>query len=293
MMKNLPSLKQLGCSLLLASLHLSPANAKSENEKSIPMYQVEMIVLEHLDKSGLEESWPLEPGKPNTHNAQSPIDTTANTEQENHELDTKALNTTNFEPNLESDIQAKTEHESEFVLVPPAELQLTDAKERLKAKGSYKIIAHKAWRQPIHHKNEAQAMHFTAGKSYGQESTYSSSDDYDLDEYGYKENDESHKPSTSAQFEVDGTIRLTRSQYLHVDTDLVFTKPMRVLTPAAGSQSLVKLTNVRNRSNWERESNARLQPFRLKQLVRIRKNEVQYLDHPMYGVLISVISIDS
>lgn len=289
-MKNLSSFKQLGSCLLLASLCLSPISAKSDNKKSIPMYQVEMIVFEHLDKSGLEEAWPLEPGKPNIDNAQSPVEANAqNTEQEEEPgLDTQALNASDFEPSSELEPPQKITV-PEFLLIPSTELQLEDAKARLKAKGSYKIIAHKAWRQPIHHKKEAQPMRFSAGKSYGQQNTSYSSDNYQMDESGYKDNDEENNQSI---FEIDGTVMLTRSQYLHVSTDLIFTKPMRVLTPAAGSQSAVKLTNVRNRNNWERESNARLQPFRLKQLVRIRKSEVQYIDHPMYGVLITVMSVD-
>tara|TARA_R110002110_G_scaffold404606_1_gene623214 strand:+ start:258583 stop:259482 length:900 start_codon:yes stop_codon:yes gene_type:complete len=284
-----------GC-LLLISIWLSPLQAKSKDEKTEPLYQVELIIFEHLDKSGLQEAWPLEPGKPNVYHAQS-LSTLNDNKQEAPEIGTAELNASEFgmaENENSNNDQNNIEQTADATIQisEATQLQLEDAKARIKAKGSYRIIAHKAWIQPVLNKKEAITVRLAAGKTYAQKTSSYSENNYDVDEYGYKD-ENSMAPNPSELLEIDGTIKLIRGRYFHVDTDLIFTKPMRVLTPASGASSAVKLTNVRNRNNWERESNSRLQPFRLKRLVRIRKNEVQYLDHPMYGVLVTLTSIEN
>lgn len=60
----------------------------------------------------------------------------------------------------------------------------------------------------------------------------------------------------NAAAQVNGTVALRRGRYLHADVDLVFSK----------KSATARLTQTR----------------------RLRNNELHYLDHPLFGVLISV-----
>jgi len=60
----------------------------------------------------------------------------------------------------------------------------------------------------------------------------------------------------NAAAQVNGTVALRRGRYLHADVDLVFSK----------KSAAARLTQTR----------------------RLRNNELHYLDHPLFGVLISV-----
>ena len=258
-MNNLNKIKSILLSLLITFCFASQA-------KDDQWYQVEIIVFEHLDKSGLQEAWPLEPGKPNF-NATRIL-----------QLPERAQSTEDDRPN--------------FVAVPDEALQLQDAKERIKKQGSYRIVMHKGWKQKVTDKKIAEKLRLIGGKNYFRSSQ-------DLGNHMDMENDTFGASADVAQnsFEVDGTLLLSKSRHLHLETDLVFTKPMKVLSPVAGfegsmsaaSAPKVTLANVKNRNQWQNETNARLQPFRLKESVRLRTNEVQYIDHPIYGILFAII----
>lgn len=239
-------------------------NFSSYANQDDKLYQIEIIVFEHLDKSGLQESWPLEPGKPSyssAHTLKSP------------------------------DHQAIEEGQQNFVAVRDEALQLDDAKERIKKQGGYRIIMHKGWKQTIPEKKLSDKLRLTGGKRY-------SRSDRNLSDYlGMEEEALGANIDASKVSEIDGTILLSKGRYLHLDADLLFTKPMKVLSPisdfegsiSAANSPKVSLANVANRNQWEYETNARLQPFRLKESVRLRLNEVQYIDHPIYGILIAVL----
>lgn len=64
----------------------------------------------------------------------------------------------------------------------------------------------------------------------------------------------------AGDFEVDGTVRLSLGRNLNVDADLLFRKP----------------------------TSDKIQAFRLKESSRLRVNEISYIDHPNYGVIIMV-----
>ncbi len=63
------------------------------------------------------------------------------------------------------------------------------------------------------------------------------------------------------EFEVDGTVRLSSGRNLNIDADLLFRQP---------------------------SSHEQSQAFRLKESSRLRINEISYIDHPMYGVIVMV-----
>lgn len=261
--------------LALFTVFLSFSSHASDEQ----WYQVELIVFEHLDKKGLQETWPLDPGRPNVSDARSLI-----SEQQ----------ASSDDASVQSE-QARLN----YLAVKDSQLQLTDARERVANQGSYRIIFHKGWKQKIADKKLAEPLRLIGGKQY--ESATNSYDNQFGDELAMAyDNDMGSHLDMQNSYEVDGTLRISKGRYLHIDTDLVFTRPMRVLTPATGLQGSlttgspkVSLANVSNRSRWQHETNARLQPFRLSQSVRMRSNEVQYIDHPLYGILVAIMPEES
>lgn len=229
---------------------------KAKPEK---IYLVEVVIFENLNSKALHETWPLNPGSPNIYKAKT--------------LHTLALEQQNKEGNTQG-----------FIELEPNAFQLNDAEKRIQQQGNYRIIAHKAWRQPIQSKEKAENIRFYGGRFYRTHlSNEALSDD---------PQNATSQSSDLPSYEIDGVLKLSKSRYLHLKADLSFTKPMRVLTSISGPNQAVSLAQVNNTQHWENEPNARLQPFRLNQSVRIRMNEVHYVDHPMFGMLITVLPED-
>lgn len=68
------------------------------------------------------------------------------------------------------------------------------------------------------------------------------------------------------QGDLEGIVRLSGGKYLHIDTDLLLSK-------AVSSDPSLPAT---------------LQSFRLKDSSRVRINELHYIDHPLYGMIVTV-----
>ena len=77
-----------------------------------------------------------------------------------------------------------------------------------------------------------------------------------------------------------GTVKLALGQYLHVDLDLFFRKEMRRTgsTDANGNETLT--------------AHNALQSFRLNEIRRIKIGEVHYFDHPVFGALVLIASVE-
>lgn len=69
---------------------------------------------------------------------------------------------------------------------------------------------------------------------------------------------------------IDGTVAVRRGRFLHADVDLIY---------------------IRTTSGAEANSGA-TPPVRLVTTRRLRNNEVHYLDHPLFGVIITVSPLD-
>lgn len=249
MFKNILPLKSLALVLLMLSCFKTYA-------KEEQWYQVEVLIFENLDKAGLQESYPLNPGQPNVSAAKRLLDASSTSDEAQN-----------------------------YIQVNNDALQLNDAKEKIQKQGSFRIILHKGWRQRISDKNLSDTLRLVGGKSY---SSRGGSDTQLDDALG------ANADVKQSAYEVDGTIRVSKSRYLHVDTDLILTKPMRVLSTATGVQGSLNagtsatFTNVSNRNAWQQEANARLQAFRLKQSIKMKSSDVQYIDHPLYGMLVTI-----
>lgn len=145
-------------------------------------------------------------------------------------------------------------------------LNLQSVARSLNRSSRYRLLEHLAWRQPL----DAVTLPVLvqAGERYG---------DF---------------------FEIDGTLTISRSRYLHVDTNLWFTE----FTPryeGAGVTTETSLPTDLPRQildrypqlvAWakQRETHLPLHMHEMRQSRRMRGGEVHYLDHPFFGVIIRV-----
>jgi len=156
-----------------------------------------------------------------------------------------------------------------FIELPKDQYDLLDARQRLVKRTGNKILLHKAWRQKVK-ENQPEPIRFKGGGSYI---------------YNPDGEDKSFR-----LLEFDGTLTIILSRYLHVNADLVFHKPMQVLEKISSyaHESMQKLKPLSNEANWEAKIGVDLQRFRLTEKRKIKKNEVMYIDHPMYGIMIKI-----
>lgn len=130
----------------------------------------------------------------------------------------------------------------------------------LQRSSAYRVLLVKSWRQPGLDRNNAIPVILQGGQHYGQHA------------------------------QLEGSVKLVLSRYLHLETDLWLGDYTRVLSqPAAGVQpgsDLLQDDGTLSPINetWEPTRLVRMQDNR-----RMRSKELHYLDHPLIGVIVKVI----
>jgi hypothetical protein len=124
------------------------------------------------------------------------------------------------------------------------EYQLAGAAQALRSAGGYRVLAHLGWRQPGFAERQSRAVRIEAGPT--------------LTLPGFQETG----TDLRSAHQLEGTVRLIRSRFLHLDADIMLHRPAG---GADGAES-----------------------FRLTERRRMRSGELHYLDHPTLGMLVRV-----
>ncbi len=153
--------------------------------------------------------------------------------------------------------------------------------ERMLDRGDYRILFHESWRQPVSKRNRAFPIYVQGGErimpalqkrpdesaSSGSSSTSMSAKSDGNNEEGISGNTDRNTGSafrpgaTLALPEMRGTLRLYVSRYLHIEPNLWLTDQ-----DARGRRYRVQIDHSR----------------------RMRSEELHYLDHPKFGLLIQI-----
>lgn len=142
--------------------------------------------------------------------------------------------------------------------------QLNGVSRSINRSSLYELLLHQAWLQPVTSESTSKPVLLQLGSHY---------DD---------------------NFEIDGTIKLSRSRFLHIDTDLWFTE----FTPRY-QQASIPLTldlppkaaiKYRDIVNWEsnRGNYLPVHSHRLMHSRRMRRSTLHFIDHPRFGILVQV-----
>lgn len=132
-------------------------------------------------------------------------------------------------------------------------LTLAAVARRLASSPGYEPLVHIAWRQPVGPQTDTPAV-----RVYREDSAGALPEDATVAE---------------AVRTIDGSVRINRNRFLHVDVDLVYSR-MRTPAPA-----LFGIGGGEDRGP---------ELFRLQQSRRINSNELHYFDHPAFGLLVKL-----
>lgn len=186
-------------------------------------------------------------------------------------------------PELYGSKNTTNKHRYVLPLLDQSRAQLTDAANKIKAAGRHRLLSHQVWLQKLDTKEKAQAIAVLAGQ----------------ENLGF--------------YEVSGSITLHKSRYLHIESNLwrvLFTndpdEAINVTLPyiSADTQRLSSEESSIAGSDFDRTlslendeeisfDTGRLQPkikvvSALRHNRRMRSNEIHFLDHPLFGVIIQL-----
>ncbi len=268
--------------LLPALLLLSPGllSAELPDPALAPWYEIEIILFEHnAKKGGAKEVWSEQSITPDL------VDTI--------ELAPPAT------PTADGEIT-----EAAFQRLASSQLQLSAIAEQLEKRSAYTLLLHLGWRQPGLGRELAPAVLIypypdqpineegdPTGTADKTDQTLKASPAIASDEWQQK----SH---------IFGYIRLFLSRYLHIDSDLVLSKPIEIVPHHLilndisalmhsedeeyyfnSPDQLLMLPKTPLRQATSLEEN---HYFRIDENRRLRKQELHYFDHPRFGMLIVV-----
>lgn len=127
----------------------------------------------------------------------------------------------------------------------------------------YNVVMHIAWDQPIDTPAN-QWVHIFGGTGYDDQGNVMAQD-----------MDGSADYTQATHWQVDGLIKINTQRFINTTYNLLFATP---------TGSIQDLSTTNNFSGID----APLTYFRLDQSRRMRSNELNYIGHPLYGVLINI-----
>ena len=147
---------------------------------------------------------------------------------------------------------------------------LNNVAEKLKRSSRYRILKHIAWRQPAVEKKDSQPISIQAGRDFTQQ----------YPEHAYRQIEFSDTSQDNSQnskvIELDGTINIVITRYIHLYSDLVYRLPR----------------TIPNEINDALDRNQVLVDYSVKSHRRMRSRELHYIDHPLVGIIIEATPIE-
>lgn len=155
-----------------------------------------------------------------------------------------------------------------YKLLPESSFIMKNQYRQLGASSVYQPIAHLAWRQPIKFGRSGNKVGIKAGRTLSKQLKIAPPE--------AKNEDGSHsqrQPSANAAtittsqsvHEIQGVLNLSRQKFVHFDVDLVYHK----------------------------QTSSGVHSYRLQDIRRLKSKEVNFMDHPMFGMLVYVVPLNT
>lgn len=305
----------------LAAALPSMPRAQDKDKEELTWYAVEIIVFERTSEIGRNaEAWPAEPGLPKLADAlELSIEGMAPEELEAVPPDeTRDADQTETQDSTQAETEASAARPGllprAFQLIPPEELRLTDPWKSLEKSSAYRPLLHVGWIQPGFPAEEARLVHvrndnaalgtISMNADSGAEATDGSAAEETVPTFDGGAGD---APTLSSRIDLardpsqvalDGTLRVHRARYLHVEADLLYYRPLDGdgNTPAATDDpSTISAPDSPDTAFIEQllaEEDVAPRLFRLTESRRMRSRELHYLDHPLFGVLVEAWPVE-
>jgi len=260
------SLRVLGAAFVLALCTALPLAGRAQEE--VRHYEVEMIIFASNDPRAAEgETWAPPAKLRYPEPLQRLQEAPSGTEEEQGAPPDAALES----PATAAGLQP-------LYLLDPGEGSIGEIAQTLENTGYYRILLQWRWIQPITVGGENPHLLVRGGREYG------------------------------AHRELEGFLRLNHNRYLHLNADLWFSsygtpgaKPQAPLPPPVPPPWPPE-TGAFEKKSWniaesldqgvQEEQAPVLRTVRLKQHRRMRSQELHYLDHPLFGLLIKLNPYD-
>ncbi len=133
----------------------------------------------------------------------------------------------------------------------------------------YKVLFHATWLQDVKGPADAKWIHIYGGKGYD-----------DAGNAVNENTDASADYHAAAHWQVDGLMRLDVTRYFDINYRLYFAAPMS------------DIQDLSNTDNFSRQTQA-LTYFEFNQFRRTKSGELNYIGHPLYGVLVNIAKVSA
>ena len=92
--------------------------------------------------------------------------------------------------------------------------------------------------------------------------------------------------------QLDGSINISLGRFLHIDTDLLYHAPVeQVFTEKGSQQSGSAKLRLAQQNAGEAQIFDQLQGFHLKAHRKTRSKQTQFIDHPLFGVIVRITPV--
>lgn len=265
------------------------AQESGEDASEQDLYQIELLVFAYVN-TGEENSeiW-RNPKRPDFAEFKKYL----NDKPENHQSSAQKSK----RQNLSAIIQHKQKQEKQkqnierhFLDADANDVsQFESIMRKMTINGHYRTLKHLIWQQQVMPKEAQDFFYLQGGENYLTEAALFPMDNTDSSFNKPTYPAAPYLNQGSGVPELEGTLHIYRSRFLHVIPDLWFTQ----FAPNDAGQCLVnKQENHNTNPSLENpettaiESYTPLINFNLNQRRRLRSGELHYLDHPRFGVLI-------
>lgn len=140
-----------------------------------------------------------------------------------------------------------------YHLLTQKNFTLQKEQNELNQQSDYQLLLHQAWRQKVFEPNQAKPVHLVGGHQF-------------------------NLNDNNKRWQVDGTVTVSVRRYFNVNFNFFFTEPVAQLTKISGS-------------NYFSDIHHGFTYFHLMQSRRMRSGELNYIGHPLYGILIKITRI--
>lgn len=263
--------------ILLVTLFSYTATAATKD------YQVELIIFKYNDTKDIhQEGWPLVELK-NTKNAITLNDPKSHPSENNIIRSQEKF--TDFDYELMDDYENNTNQANSssryYNLLSSNQIKHKAIANRIHGNSRYTVLSHIGWRQPQADLAKSKTIKFQTGKVYNLQSINTLSDTAPV------EADNTLPPDLTAQ--LSGTIKLSLRKYVHADMNLLLNLPAKTVN---NNQQPFELIS-QDLDSIDTSSNTYLHPFLISENRRLKDDQPNYFDHPVFGAILVVNELKS
>lgn len=198
---------------------------------------------------------------------------------------------------LSSKSSIKAAKEKFYEIIPIDEMRLSEIVLKIVDSNRYSLLTHVAWRQPGTDKDKSLPIWIKGGRVFGAEfisidnqidvellakTEYLSAQNISTLSTAASNNQIPGYTSGSNLYELEGTITVSLSRYLHTYADLVLRKPRLTIDPT------IKVSGLDQAVIENLPDTRILNNHSLKERRRMRSNKLHYLDSPEFSMLILI-----